>query len=113
MDAVDAAAGPEVDDDELAFELLIERPGLIVLGVQPGDVPWHFCVRKLVAKASDPVSVLAHLHEVPLRTLAVARFLAHEGEPLGQGLALVRRLRLDLLPLVHGSLQCLRVLSVG
>ena len=37
MDAVDAAAGPEVDDDEFALQLLLEGPGLVIWCVQPRD----------------------------------------------------------------------------
>ena len=35
MDAVDAAAGPEVDDHELSFELVLEGPFFVIGRVEP------------------------------------------------------------------------------
>lgn len=47
VDTIDAAARPEVDDDELSFELIVEGPSLVVPRVQPRNTVRHLRCRKL------------------------------------------------------------------
>ena len=60
MDAVDAAAGPEIDHHELSLQLVFEGQRLVIARVQPGQSLWNLSPRHDLRHLHDSVQALFH-----------------------------------------------------